>query len=207
MCPRPVSRRAVAVGSAWSVPIVSVASAAQSSAASPTPCLQLFRESSGGNNCKLGLVTNSNVASGFPSTLQTKPLYDCLCSPLTYCTESDPACVYNVVVKFYVPLCYSIASQTSWVTDGSGAPYTTAVTSATLGGTTYQLITVTYASICKYQAGRQVQIPIKANSTCPCSNSAQGPTIFGETTGQCAQGGSVTSTGVYRLTTAGFTFC
>lgn len=209
MSPTPVSRRAVAVGSAWSVPIVSVAAAAQSFAASPAGCLQLFRESSGGNNCKLGLVTNSNSPGGasFNATIHTKPLYDCLCGPLTYCTNDDPASVSNVVVKFYVPMCYTIAPLGSWTTDNGGAPFTKAVSTATLAGTQYQLITITYASISKYGAGQEVQIPINPGSNCCGGDKWKGPTIFGETTGQCTAGGSVASTGVYTLTTSGFTFC
>ena len=195
------SRRSIARGVAWAVPAVALATAAPALASSqPSTCLSLFRESSGGSNCTMGLWTNSNTGgSDYPTTLQTKPLYDCLCGPRKSCTESDPAAIYNVTVEFLIPTCYTIS--TSWKSDNGGTPWTASIGTSTYNGVTYQLLTVKYDKISKYLAGAQIQVPLKDN--CDIPNDNRGQRIYSRMLGQCTQNGATSSTPWSTITTSG----
>lgn len=169
------SRRSIALGVAWAVPAVALATAAPALASSqPSTGLSLFRESSGGSSCTMGLWTNSNLGGpDYPTTLQTKPLYDCLCGPLKYCTNNDPAAIYNVSVQFLIPTCYTISPSTRWTSDNSGTPWKASIGTSTYNGVTYQLLTVTYSSISKYSAGAQIQVPLRDKCGTSDDNQAQ----------------------------------
>lgn len=198
------SRRSIALGVAWAVPAVALATAAPALASSPPPstCLSLFRESSGGETCTMGLWTNSNVGgTEYPTTLQTKPLYDCLCGPVDYCTDNDPAAIYDVSVEFLIPTCYTISPESSWTSDNGGTAWTASTGTSTYNGVTYQLLTVTYSSISKYQAGAQIQVPLKDN--CGTSDDNQAERIYSRMLGQCTEGGATSSTPWSTIRTSG----
>ncbi|WP_277246107.1 hypothetical protein [Micrococcus terreus] len=198
------SRRSIARGVAWAVPAVALATAAPALASSPpSTCLPLFRESSGGSSCTMGLWTNSNTGgtAGYPTTLQTKPLYDCLCGPLKYCTNNDPAAIDNVSVEFLIPTCYTISPSTSWTSDNGGTPWKASIGTSTYNGVTYQLLTVKYSSISKYQAGAQIQVPLRDN--CGTADDNQAQRIYSRMLGQCTKGGATSSTPWSTISTSG----
>ena len=187
------SRRSIALGVAWAVPAVALATAAPALASSPSStCSSLIRESSGGGDvCTMGLWTTSNEGGAhYPTTLQTRPQYDCRCSPLTSCTESDPAAIYNVTVEFLIPTCYTISPSTSWKSDNSGTPWTASTGTSTYNGVPYQLLTVTYSSITKWQGGSQIRVPLRACGT----TINQGEPILSRRSGSCTAGGTTSST-------------
>ena len=198
------SRRSIARGVAWAVPAVALAAPAPALASSPPPstCLSLFRESSGGSYCTMGLWTNSNTGGpDYPTTLQTKPLYDCLCGPLTHCTNNDPAAIYNVTVEFLIPTCYTISPSTSWKSDNGGTPWKASIGTSTYNGVTYKLLTVTYSSISKYAAGAQIQVPLR--DKCGTADDNTGQRIYSRKLGQCTQGGATSSTPWSTIRTSG----
>lgn len=162
-----------------------MASAAPAMAASTAPCLALFRESSGASTCYMGLWTNSNVGGAtYPTTLQTKPLYDCACTDLHYCDSSYPSSVSNITVSFAIPICYKLSPQTSWLSDSSGTTWSITTGTTTIGGASFTVINVNYtAAIAMYAAGRQIQIPL---STSGCSGSTYaGPKVYSRMAATC----------------------
>ena len=196
------SRRSIARGVAWAVPAVTLATPAPALASSPprSTCLSLFRESSGGRTCTMGLWTTSNEAP-YPTSLQTKPLYDCLCTPARTCTNNDPAAIYNATVEFLIPTCYTISSSTRWRSDNGGTPWTASIGTSTYNGVTYQLLTVTYSSIAKNQAGAQIRVPLKDG--CGTADDNKGPRIYSRMLGQCTEGGATSSTPWSTIRTSG----
>ncbi len=194
-----ISRRTIATGAAWAIPVVVGAVGAPMVAASIKDCLSNFRESSGNDYCVMGLWTNSNPGGAtYPTTLQSKPLYDCRCGSLGYCTDADPATISNVQVQFLIPTCYTISPQDQWTNDGGGTAWTATTDTFVYNSVTYNLLTVSYASIAKYGSGQQIQVPLKSNCA---GNDFTGQKIYSRMSAQCGTSGGTTSSTAWTVIT------